>query len=130
QYVEGLMMNSQHKNIDGIFLPEIGFDFDQEGERLCKVMDKQSFVTIFLSEGAGLDAIVAEREASGEQVKRDAFGHVKIDTINVGNWFSKNLGGRIGAERAMVQKSGYYARYAPANIDDLRLIQGMVDLAV
>ena len=31
---------------------------------------------------------------------------------------------------AMVQKSGYYARSAPANADDLRLIQGMVDLAV
>jgi pyrophosphate--fructose-6-phosphate 1-phosphotransferase len=30
----------------------------------------------------------------------------------------------------MVQKSGYYARSAPANGDDLRLIQGMVDLAV
>jgi len=30
----------------------------------------------------------------------------------------------------MVQKSGYYARSAPANGEDLRLIQGMVDLAV
>ena len=93
-------------------------------------MDKEGFVTIFVSEGAGLDAIVAEREASGEQVKRDAFGHVKIDAINVGNWFSKQIGQIIGAERAMVQKSGYFARSAPANKDDLRLIQGMVDLAV
>jgi pyrophosphate--fructose-6-phosphate 1-phosphotransferase len=130
EYVEGLMMNSQLKNIDGLYLPEIGFDFDEEGERLRKVMEDHSFVTIFVSEGAGLDAIVAEREAAGEQIKRDAFGHVKIDTINVGNWFSKNFGNRIGAERAMVQKSGYYARSAPANADDLRLIQGMVDLAV
>jgi pyrophosphate--fructose-6-phosphate 1-phosphotransferase len=130
QYVEGLMMNTQLKSIDGIYLPEIDFNFEEEGERLKKVMKDHSFVTVFVSEGAGLDAIVAEREASGEQVKRDAFGHVKIDTINVGNWFSKNLGGLIGAERAMVQKSGYYARSAPANIDDLRLIQGMVDLAV
>jgi pyrophosphate--fructose-6-phosphate 1-phosphotransferase len=130
EYVEGLMMNSQLKNIDGLYLPEIGFDFEEEGERLRKVMEKHSFVTIFVSEGAGLDAIVAEREAAGEQIKRDAFGHVKIDTINVGNWFSKNIGNRIGAERAMVQKSGYYARSAPANVDDLRLIQGMVDLAV
>jgi pyrophosphate--fructose-6-phosphate 1-phosphotransferase len=30
----------------------------------------------------------------------------------------------------MVQKSGYFARSAPANAEDLRLIQGMVDLAV
>lgn len=130
QYVDGLMMNADLKSIDGIYLPEIDFNFEEEGERLKKVMKDHSFVTLFVSEGAGLDAIVAEREASGEQVKRDAFGHVKIDTINVGNWFSKNLGGLIGAERAMVQKSGYYARSAPANPDDLRLIQGMVDLAV
>ena len=129
-YVEGLMMNSELKNIDGIYLPEIGFNIEEEGARLRKIMEKHSFVTIFVSEGAGLDAIVAEREASGEQIKRDAFGHVKIDSINVGNWFSKNLGGMIGAERSMVQKSGYYARSAPANGDDLRLIQGMVDLAV
>ena len=130
EYVEGLMMNAQLKDIDGIYLPEIGFNFEEEGARLRKIMEKHSFVTIFVSEGAGLDAIVAEREAAGEQIKRDAFGHVKIDTINVGNWFSKNLGNLIGAERAMVQKSGYYARSAPANGQDLRLIQGMVDLAV
>jgi pyrophosphate--fructose-6-phosphate 1-phosphotransferase len=77
-----------------------------------------------------MDAIIAEREAAGEQLKRDAFGHVKLDTVNVGNWFSKQFGHLIGAERAMVQKSGYYARSAPANRDDLKLIQGMVDLAV
>ena len=124
------MMNTQLKNIDGIYLPEIAFDFDKEGARLRKIMDDTGFVTIFVSEGAGLDAIVAEREAAGEQVRRDAFGHVKIDTINVGNWFSKQIGQIIGAERAMVQKSGYFARSAPANKDDLRLIQSMVDLAV
>lgn len=130
EYVEGLMMNTQLKNIDGIYLPEIDFDLEHEGERLRKIMDTAGFVTVFVSEGAALDAIVAEREASGEQVKRDAFGHVKIDTINVGNWFSKQIGHIIGAERSMVQKSGYYARSAPANRDDLRLIQSMVDLAV
>ncbi len=29
-----------------------------------------------------------------------------------------------------MQKSGYFARSAPANVEDQRLIQGMVDLAV
>lgn len=130
EYVEGLMMNAQLKSIDGVYLPETDFDFDKEGARLRKIMDRDGFVTLFVSEGAGLDTIVAEREAAGEQVKRDAFGHVKIDTINVGNWFSKQIGQIIGAERAMVQKSGYFARSAPANKDDLRLIQSMVDLAV
>ncbi len=73
---------------------------------------------------------MAEREAAGEAIKRDAFGHVKIDTINVGGWFQKQFASLIGAERTMVQKSGYYARSAPANGEDLRLIHSMVDLAV
>lgn len=130
EYIEGLMMNTDMKNIDGIYLPEMAFNLHEEAERLKAIMDRAGFVTVFVSEGACLEAIVAEREAAGETVKRDAFGHVKIDTINVGNWFSKQFAALIGAERSMVQKSGYFARSAPANGEDLRLIQGMVDLAV
>ncbi len=130
EYVEGFMMNTELKNIDGIYLPEIEFDLDAEAARLRAIMDKTGFVTIFVSEGACLDAIVAEREASGEKVARDAFGHVKIDSINVGNWFSRQFGALIGAERSMVQKSGYYARSAPSNAEDRHLIHSMVDSAV
>lgn len=130
EFVDGFMMNRQMKNIDGLYLPEMKFDLQGEADRLRKIMDRTGFVTLFVSEGACLDAIVTEREAAGETIKRDAFGHVKIDTINVGNWFSKQFAALLGAERAMVQKSGYYARSAPANGDDLRLIQSMVDLAV
>ena len=36
----------------------------------------------------------------------------------------------IGAEKVMVQKSGYFARAAAANADDLRLIKSCTDLAV
>ncbi len=130
EFVDGFMINAQMKNIDGLYLPEMAFDLNAEAERLRAVMNKAGYVTLFVSEGACLDAIVAEREAAGETIKRDAFGHVKIDTINVGNWFTKQFANLLGAERSMVQKSGYYARSAPANADDLRLIQGMVDLAV
>ncbi|MCP8893832.1 pyrophosphate--fructose-6-phosphate 1-phosphotransferase [Shinella daejeonensis] len=129
-YVDGFMMNTELKNIDGLYLPEMAFNLEAEAERLRAVMDRSGFVTLFVSEGACLDAIVTEREAAGETVKRDAFGHVKIDTINVGNWFTKQFASLLGAERSMVQKSGYYARSAPANRDDLRLIQSMTDLAV
>ncbi|MGV1789103.1 pyrophosphate--fructose-6-phosphate 1-phosphotransferase [Rhizobium lusitanum] len=130
EYVEGFMMNAEMKGIDGLYLPEMAFDIEAEGDRLRAIMEKTGQVTLFVSEGAGLDAIVAEREAAGESVKRDAFGHVKIDTINVGGWFQKQFASIIGAERSMVQKSGYFARSAPANGQDLHLIQGMVDLAV
>jgi pyrophosphate--fructose-6-phosphate 1-phosphotransferase len=130
EYVDGFMMNAELKGIDGLYLPEMAFDAEKEAARLKKIMDQRGFVTLFISEGACLDAIVAERQAAGENVKRDAFGHVKLDTINVGGWFQKQFAALLDSERSMVQKSGYFARSAPANGDDLRLIQGMVDLAV
>ncbi|MDC7741564.1 pyrophosphate--fructose-6-phosphate 1-phosphotransferase [Rhizobium binxianense] len=130
QYVDGLMMDAHLKSIDAVYLPEMAFDLDAEAARLKESMDLNGHATVFVSEGACLDAIVAEREAAGETVKRDAFGHVKIDTINVGAWFQKQFASLLNAERSLVQKSGYFARSAPANGDDLRLIQSMVDLAV
>lgn len=130
EFVDGMLMNRAMKMIDGVYLPETAFDLEQEADRLKQVMDENGTVSLFVSEGACLDAIVAEREASGAAIARDAFGHVKLDTINVGDWFAKQFASLLGAERAMVQKSGYYARSAPANNDDLRLIHSMVDLAV
>jgi pyrophosphate--fructose-6-phosphate 1-phosphotransferase len=87
-------------------------------------------VTIFLSEGAGTKEIVAQLEAAGEEVARDAFGHVRLDDINPGAWFAKQFAAKLGAEKVMVQKSGYFSRSAAANTRDLRLIKSMTDLAV
>jgi pyrophosphate--fructose-6-phosphate 1-phosphotransferase len=69
-------------------------------------------------------------ESKGEQIPRDAFGHYKLDAVNVGQWFSKQFAKLLGAEKTLVQKSGYFARSAASNTDDLRLIQSMVDHAV
>ena len=94
-------------------------------------MDRTGYVTLFVSEGACLDAIVAEREAAGETVKRDAFGHVKIDTINVGNWFSKQFASPARRRAlAWCRNPATSPAPRPPTRDDLRLIQSMVDLAV
>ncbi|NNG19267.1 pyrophosphate--fructose-6-phosphate 1-phosphotransferase [Naumannella sp. ID2617S] len=116
--------------VHGVYLPEGHIDLDAEAERLRAVMDRVGNVTIFLSEGAGVDSIVAELEASGQEVPRDPFGHVKLDKINPGAYFGKEFAARLGAEKVMVQKSGYYSRSAAANADDLALIQRCTDLAV
>jgi pyrophosphate--fructose-6-phosphate 1-phosphotransferase len=129
-FPDGFMMGPLMKSIAGVYVPEMPFDIASESARLKKRMDKNGYVAIFISEGAGLEAIVAEREAAGAELPRDAFGHVKIDTINVGDWFAKQFSKAIGAERTLVQKSGYFARSAAANAEDLRLIKGMVDLGV
>ena len=69
-------------------------------------------------------------ERAGEEVPRDPFGHVKLDTINPGMWFARQFAHRIGAEKVMVQKSGYFSRSARANDTDLELIRTMVHMAV
>jgi pyrophosphate--fructose-6-phosphate 1-phosphotransferase len=117
-------------DVHGVFVPEMGFDIAAEAKRLHEVMDELGAVNIFLSEGAGVETIVAELEASGVEVERDAFGHVKLDTVNPGAWFGKQFAAKLDAEKTMIQKSGYFSRSAAANADDLRLIKSCTDLAV
>ena len=52
---------------------------------------RKASVAIFVSEGANAARIVEELVAKGEKVDRDAFGHVKLDKVNVGDWFSQRL---------------------------------------
>ncbi|HLP01852.1 MAG TPA: pyrophosphate--fructose-6-phosphate 1-phosphotransferase, partial [Opitutaceae bacterium] len=116
--------------VHAVFIPEMQIDIAAEAKRLKAVMDKGDNVNIFISEGAGVEAIVAEMQAKGLEVPRDAFGHVKLDAVNPGKWFGDQFAKMLGAEKTLVQKSGYFARAAAANIDDLRLIKSCTDLAV
>lgn len=123
-------LKKERWDIHAVYLPEMDINLETEAERLRGVMDEQGNVNIFLSEGAGVDEIIEEMEATGEEVPRDPFGHVKLDKINPGQWFADKFAERLGAEKVMVQKSGYYSRAASARVEDLRLIKGMVDYAV
>jgi pyrophosphate--fructose-6-phosphate 1-phosphotransferase len=117
-------------DVHAVYLPEQKLDLDAEAGRLRSLMDDLGCINIFLSEGAGVETIVAELEAAGEEVPRDPFGHVKLDKVNPGEWFAKQFAERIGAEKVRVEKSGYFSRSAAANSDDLRLIKSCTDLAV
>ncbi|MDD5112502.1 MAG: pyrophosphate--fructose-6-phosphate 1-phosphotransferase [Methylobacter sp.] len=117
-------------DIHGVFIPEMAIDIAAETERLRAVMDNVDCVNIFVSEGAGVAEIVAQMQAKGEEVPRDAFGHVKLDAVNPGKWFGEQFAQMIGAEKTLVQKSGYFARAAAANVEDIRLIKSCADLAV
>ncbi len=130
KWVPGIGLTKERWDVHAVFVPELAIDIDAEAERLRAVMDEIGNVNIFLSEGAGMHEIVAQLEAAGETVQRDAFGHVALDTINPGQWFAKQFAAKLGAEKVMVQKSGYYSRAAAANAEDLRLIKSMTDLAV
>lgn len=116
--------------VHGVYVPELHFDFEAEAKRLSAVMDANDAVNLFIAEGGGVEEIIAEMEASGEDVPRDAFGHVKLDAINPGQWFGERLKEELGAEKVLVQKSGYFSRSAPANEADLALIRSCVRHAV
>lgn len=123
-------LSKQRKQVHAVFVPEMDINIKAEAERLRHVMDDQGNVNLFISEGAGVDAIVKEMEASGESVPRDAFGHVKLDAVNPGAWFGKQFAKLLDAEKVLIQKSGYYARAAAANAEDLALIKRCADKAV
>jgi pyrophosphate--fructose-6-phosphate 1-phosphotransferase len=93
-------------------------------------MDEQDGVNLFISEGAGVSQIVAAMEAAGEDVPRDPFGHVQLDKINPGQWFAKQFAAELGADKVLVQKSGYFSRSAAANEADLALIRDCTNYAV
>ncbi|PKM12704.1 MAG: pyrophosphate--fructose-6-phosphate 1-phosphotransferase [Gammaproteobacteria bacterium HGW-Gammaproteobacteria-3] len=116
--------------VHAVFIPEMAIDLAAEAQRLRAVMDKTDCVNIFVSEGAGVDAIVAQMQTQGLEVPRDAFGHIKLDAVNPGKWFGEQFADMIGAEKTLVQKSGYFARAAAANVEDIRLIKSCADLAV
>ena len=121
-FAEWLENSAARWDVHGVYVPERPFDFAQEATRLKAILDEQGGVNLFISEGAGVKEIVAAMEAAGEKVPRDPFGHVQLDKINPGEWFARQFAAELGAEKVLVQKSGYFARSAPANEADLKLI--------
>jgi len=118
-----MLIDQSRWDVDAVYVPETDFDFQKEVDRLKKRMDEKDGVNIFLSEGAGLETIVREMESRGEEVPKDAFGHIRLDEINPGQWFAKQFSGALDAEKTLVQKSGYFARSAKPNQQDLDLIK-------
>jgi pyrophosphate--fructose-6-phosphate 1-phosphotransferase len=116
--------------IHGIYVPELDFNLEQEVKRLKPIFERLGCLNLFVSEGACVSAIVQQLEANGEVLERDAFGHVKLDKVNAGKWIGDQLLKHLGAQKMLVQKSGYFARSSAPNAFDLNLIQSCVDYAV
>ena len=123
-------IESKKWDIHAIYIPEINFDLKIEVKRLKNILDNFDTINIFLSEGAGIDNIIAEKEKIGEEIKRDAFGHVRLDEINPGQWYAKFFGEKLKCDKVLVQKSGYFSRSSAPNKEDLELIFNHADYAV
>ena len=129
-FIPKIGITKEKWEIHSVIIPEENIDFDKECERLNKIMDSEDCVNIFLCEGAGLATIIKETEKKGEEILRDAFGHVRLDELNPGQWFAKQFSKRLKANKVLVQKSGYFSRSSKANHKDLDLIFELADYAV
>jgi diphosphate-dependent phosphofructokinase len=130
KFAEWLDNSAASWDVHAIFIPERPFDVAEGARRLRAIMDEQDAVNLFISEGAGVSEIVAAMEQAGEEVPRDPFGHVQLDKINPGQWFAKQFAAELGADKVLVQKSGYFSRSAAANAADLALIRECTRYAV
>jgi len=129
-YLPAIGLCRGREEVHGVYIPEMAFDAAAEAKRLREVMDTYDCVNIFISEGACVETIIAEMTAKGEDVPRDAFGHPRLDKVNVGAWFGKQFAEMLGAEKTLIQKSGYYSRAAAPNAADRKLIQACAEKGV
>ena len=129
-FLPELFLSRERWDVHAIYIPEKTIDLQKESVRLRQVMNSNDCVNIFLSEGAGRDTIVRELESQGQEVPRDAFGHVRLHDINPGQWFAKQFAAALDADKTLVQKSGYFARSAKPGQRDLELIKKSAFMAV
>tara|TARA_Y100000590_G_C14995461_1_gene741751 strand:- start:130 stop:564 length:435 start_codon:yes stop_codon:yes gene_type:complete len=93
------------------------------------MMNDIGCLNIFISEGAFLKEISDEIESKGNEINKDAFGHIQLDSINTGKWISKIISDKINIQRVLIQKSGYFARSSAPNLEDLEYIFKICDFA-
>ena len=129
-FLKDLNLEKKQWDVHAIYIPEDSFDLETESIRLNKIMNDYDCVNIFLSEGAGIDNIVKEKEKNNQIIKRDAFGHIRLDELNPGKWYASYFKKHLKADKVLVQKSGYFSRSAAPNSKDLELIFSHADFAV
>ena len=130
KFLPAFNLTMERQDVHAVYVPESKIDFKKEAARLLPIMDKWDSVNIFVSEGAGVKDIIAEMKKRGEDVPVDAFGHPRLDKVNVGQYVGKRFGELLKAEKVQVFKSGYFARAAAPNKKDLRLIEKCARTAV
>lgn len=123
-------LTKERQDVHAVYVPEMTVNIDKEAKRLKKIMEQNDCVNIFVSEGACVKEIIEQKKANGEEIPIDAFGHPRLDKVNPGEWFGKQFAKLIGAEKVLVQKSGYYSRAAAPCKKDLDLIEACCKKAV
>ena len=129
RFAEWLENRAATWDVHAVFVPERPFDIAEEAKRLRAIMDGRMREPVHLRGRRG----ERDRRRDGESGRRSAARSVRpvqLDKINPGQWFAKQFAAALGADKVLVQKSGYFSRSAAANRADLDLIRRCTDYAV
>ena len=121
--------NPRKYDIHGLYVPERDININSEVERLSRLVEDIGCINLFVSEGAFLDEISKQNKERGQSFEKDAFGHIKLDSVNAAKWFSSTISKYIDFDRILIQKSGYFARSASPNEEELKYIFKVCDFA-
>ena len=121
--------DSNRFDIHGLYVPERAVDIKNEIKRLSKVLKEVGCLNLFICEGAFLSNIKEDARKKGNIIEKDAFGHEKLDSVNAAKWFSSLISKELDFDRILIQKSGYFARSASPNTEDLDYIFKLCDFA-
>ena len=121
--------NSAAWDVHGVYVPEAPFDLQAEAERLGGD-GRVGSVNLFISEGAGVGEIVAEMERVRRGGPARPLRPRPARQDQPGPVVRQAVRRELGAEKVLVQKSGYFSRSAAANAADLALIRRCTDYAV
>lgn len=129
-FLPEFLLFQERWDIDAIYIPELQINFDEETIRLKKKMDEKGSVNIFVSEGFDSDKILKKLKRQGKKIITDPYGMLKLDHFNVAEYLANKIADKIIAGKILIQESGYFARSASPNEEDLCLIRDSAKLAV
>tara|TARA_Y100001968_G_C19066188_1_gene576100 strand:- start:130 stop:705 length:576 start_codon:yes stop_codon:yes gene_type:complete len=114
---------SNRLDIHALYIPERRVDFAVEISRLKKVINRVNCLNVFVSEGTFLNEISNQHT----NMDTDAFGHIKLDSIDTGKWLSELISKEMRIDKVLVQKSGYFSRSSAPSQDDINYIFKICD---
>ena len=123
------IFDKRRYDIHGIYIPERELNIEIEMNRLADIMEETNCLNLFVCEGAFLEQIKKDINKSGNLVEKDAFGHIRLDSVNAAKWFSELVSQKIDFDRILIQKSGYFSRSAAPSSNDLEYIFKICDFA-
>lgn len=120
-----LFLSPRRLDIHAVYLPELKIDFNSEAPRLKRLMDQLGCVNVMVAEGC-----FKLRDVPGASLVPAT--HKGSDGVpaSCAEAFAGGIAEAIGADKWLVQRSGYFVRSAPANTEDRRLIARCAQLAV